>query len=67
MGQPPELRVTRTDGTVDVFRETVLLVSTRDDKGRPRLLTNIPEDNTVEMADGAEFVTAWLFDRTEDG
>jgi hypothetical protein len=41
-------------------RRVVLLVHSRDRHDRPKLLTIIHADETVELAGGEEFITAYV-------
>ncbi len=42
------------------YRVAVLLINTKDSKGRPKLCTFIHEEQSIELAGGEEFLTAFV-------
>lgn len=54
----------KTPGGISVagedYQVVVLLINTKDPDGRPKLTTFIHDDNTISLAGGEEFITAYV-------
>ena len=42
------------------YKATVMLIHTKDEKGRPKLLTILHDEQKVELAVGEEFLIAYV-------
>jgi len=56
----PTIKITKVDGTSEVYVLGVMLIHTKDSKGRPGICKYIPSDHRVELAGGEEFMIVFI-------